>query len=283
MAGCKNGAIEETRWRVSIGFRRSIKANIWGRHRPLEKEELTRSRAQQKEGEEEEPKNLAMDKLDRVLGCDGSPHPILHIYIYASLYYISIRWIGTQKKRERERWRTRREKWLLPSTFLLLLLLAFIEERNSIGQGEADGATNGCRTGRRAFNRLHEALEYWIDMMQLSFSSFSIIFQHTRTHTYIYTRSLSLSLRAALYPTNTARKIVRETLCRQKKERWNWIEFSCRPACRSYYSARYTQKKRKKGEQNRLAFLLRERGRIKRRRGGLYCLKRIYIAEYRAY
>ena len=177
-------------------------------------------------------------------------------YIYTQVYTIYLYVELVPRKRERERRRTRREKWLLPSTFLLLLLLAFIEERNSIGQGEADGATNGCRTGRRAFNRLHEALEYWIDMMQLSFSSFSIIFQHTRTHTYIYTRSLSLSLRAALYPTNTARKIVRETLCRQKKREMelDWIFMS--PW--SYYSARYTQKKEKKGEQNRLAFLLRE-------------------------
>ena len=49
---------------------------------------------------------------------------------------------------------------MVAALHFFLLLLAFIEERNSIGQGEADGATNGCRTGRRAFNRLHEALEY---------------------------------------------------------------------------------------------------------------------------
>ena len=167
-------------------------------------------------------------------------------YIYTQVYTIYLYVELVPRKRERERWRTRREKWLLPSTFLLLLLLAFIEERNSIGQGEADGATNGCRTGRRAFNRLHEALEYWIDMMQLSFSSFSIIFQHTRTHTYIYTRSLSLSPGCTLSDKHGQEDSERDTLPTKKKERWNWIEFSCRPACRSYYSARYTQKKKKR-------------------------------------
>jgi hypothetical protein len=40
-------------------------------------------------------------------------------------------------------------------------------------------------TGReraRTFNRLDEALEYWIDMMQLL--SFSIIFQHTHSPSF---------------------------------------------------------------------------------------------------
>ena len=150
-------------------------------------------------------------------------------YIYTQVYtiYLYVELVP-RKKRERERWRTRREKWLLPSTFLLLLLLlAFIEERNSIGQGEADGATNGCRTGRRAFNRLHEALEYWIDMMQLSFSSFSIIFQHTRTHTYIYTRSLSLSPGCTLSDKHGQEDSERDTLPTKKREmELDWIFMS---------------------------------------------------------
>ena len=110
----------------------------------------------------------------------------------------------------------------------------------------------------------------WCNSLSLLFlSSFN-----THAHIHIYTRAPSLSLRAALYPTNTARKIVRETLCRQKKKRDGiGLNFHvAQPAGPT--TVRVTHKKRKKGEQNRLAFLLRERERINRRRGRIILSKR---------
>ena len=67
---------------------------------------------------------------------------------------------------------------------------------------------------------------------------------------------------------------MRETLCRQKKKRDGiGLNFHvAQPAGPT--TVRVTHKKRKKGEQNRLAFLLRERERINRRRGRIILSKR---------
>lgn len=87
------------------------------------------------------------------------------------------------------------------------------------------------RGGRIQSTRRGTWVLNWYDMMQL----LSLFFYHLSTHMhfpFFFFLSPGQLVVVALYPTNTTSKEKIERHSGQKKkerERWNWIEFSCRP------------------------------------------------------
>lgn len=86
------------------------------------------------------------------------------------------------------------------------------------------------RGGRIQSTRRGTWVLNWYDMMQL----LSLFFYHLSTHMHFpfFFLSPGQLVVVALYPTNTTSKEKIERHSGQKKkerERWNWIEFSCRP------------------------------------------------------
>lgn len=90
----------------------------------------------------------------------------------------------------------------------------------------------GMEGGRIQSTRRGTWVLNWYDMMQLL--SLSLFFYHLSTHMHFpfFFLSPGQLVVVALYPTNTTSKEKIERHSGQKKrerERWNWIEFSCRP------------------------------------------------------
>jgi len=171
-------------------------------------------------------------------------------------------------------------------------------DRNSIGclrKKKMGGLLLALRVGRvretgrrcegaRTFNRLDEALEYWIDMIwcnySLFLSSFNTLFLFFPLPLADWRPASSHLCIASMYPSiycsggsstlsdkHDQQGKDRETLCREK--RWNWIEFSCRPgvlyitAFLSNNNITHTHKKKGKKKENRqrkeIDWLLRNR------------------------
>ena len=115
----------------------------------------------------------------------------------------------------------------------------------------------------------------WCNSLSLSLFLFFFYHLSTHTHTYIYIHALPLSLSpgCTLSDKHGQEDSERDTLPTKKKRDGIGLNFHvAQPAGPT--TVRVTHKKRKKGEQNRLAFLLRERERINRRRGRIILSKR---------
>ena len=199
-------------------------------------------------------------------------------YIYTQVYTIYLYVELVPRKKERE---------MTYKTGKMVAALHFSSSSSScLHRGEE---FNWARRGRWCNERLQDGQAHSIDSTRhlsieliwcnsLSLSLFLFFFYHlsTHTHTYIYIHALPLSLSpgCTLSDKHGQEDSERDTLPTKKREmELDWIFMS--PSLPVLLQrALHTKKEKKKGEQNRLAFLLRERERINRRRGRIILSKR---------